>query len=185
MALLTGPTKLGLIVYLIFLWIFGLVVSSHTSEVADLQVYGVSQAIKLKLAETAPRHWLINDIAERRHLAEAIVAASRRYDIDPYLLTAMAYCESTFRREAIGSRGERGLIQVGRGASRGCDLTTDIGQLECGASWLRRGIDRCGSLHGGLTAYATGKCKTDNPKVIWVVNRRLKMAKRLKQLGGE
>ncbi|MCP4679692.1 MAG: lytic transglycosylase domain-containing protein [Deltaproteobacteria bacterium] len=181
MSLITGPTKLGLIVYLAFLASLCLAVA----PAADRDpVDGVQAAIS-RLLRPVPRHRLRRDETALRALSEDIVATARKYRIDEYLLTAMAYCESTFRPTARGSLGERGLVQVGRGARQGCDLTTDRGQLECGASWLRKGIERCGSLKGGLTAYATGRCSVSpGTKAEWVVHRRLKMARELREKFG-
>lgn len=41
-----------------------------------------------------------------------------KHGIDPQLLKAVIWRESAFRAEMIGTRGERGLMQVGEGAAR-------------------------------------------------------------------
>ncbi len=57
--------------------------------------------------------WWWLDRRERR--AEAhIVAAARRYRVEPALVKAVTWRESRFRDEARGGAGELGLMQVGR-----------------------------------------------------------------------
>ena len=47
-----------------------------------------------------------------------ILAASRRYSVDPALVKAVVWRESRFREDARGSAGELGLMQVGALAAR-------------------------------------------------------------------
>ncbi len=179
MSIFTGPTKLGLIVLLSLMCLVSLAATPADRDPVD----GVQAAIT-RLLRPVPRHRLRRDETALRALSTDIVATAQEYRLDPFLLTAMTYCESTFRADARGSLGERGLVQVGRGARQGCDLTTDRGQLECGASWLRKGIERCGSLKGGLTAYARkrGLCTSEpGSRPEWAVNRRLRMARKLRE----
>ncbi|MBQ2818321.1 MAG: lytic transglycosylase domain-containing protein [Clostridia bacterium] len=43
---------------------------------------------------------------------ETIRAHSEQYGVDPYLVAAMIYCESTYNPQAVSSVGARGLMQV-------------------------------------------------------------------------
>lgn len=45
-------------------------------------------------------------------IAKAIVAESRRHDIDPMLILAIIKIESRFRPDAVSPRGARGLMQI-------------------------------------------------------------------------
>lgn len=116
--------------------------------------------------------------------------AATEHSVPALLLVAMVFRESSFRTGLVGTRGEVGLMQVGEDVARfcNCDLTTPAGQVMCGACGLRHGIDRCGTIEGGLTAYATkgGKCDPDhsgNPRrVRRAVDRRLNLWEKLKEV---
>jgi len=146
----------------------------------------IAAAIKWKL-RLNPRHELVRNPNTRQELAKDIIEVASEYGHDPWLITAMAYCESTFRPHAIGdSRGERGIMQLHGRPTRGCEFDTARGGLECGARYLRLLTDRCGSVERGVAAYATGRCKlSEEEKAMWTVRRRLRMAERLRgRFGG-
>jgi hypothetical protein len=133
----------------------------------------VEAFIALKL-EHAPRHYLYDADARARFVAE-LRAAGAAHDIDPALLAVISYLESSWMPGAVGGIGERGVMQVHGAAADGCDLSTRRGQLDCGAAWLRRSYDACGSWPGALTMYATGACKPRTDRVKRLVKYRLKM----------
>jgi soluble lytic murein transglycosylase len=55
----------------------------------------------------------------RDHRFDAvIVAAARRYQIDPALVKAVVWCESRFDSHARGRAGELGLMQIRAGAAQ-------------------------------------------------------------------
>jgi soluble lytic murein transglycosylase-like protein len=140
----------------------------------------VADAVKW-LLRLNPRHALQDDTA-RQVLAADIVEVSEHWGHDPWLITAMAYCESTFRPHAVGTaRGELGIMQLHGHPTRGCDLSTARGGLECGARYLYVLKRRCGSVRCALNAYASGKCKvTPGSRADRMVRRRLRMAERLR-----
>lgn len=57
------------------------------------------------------------------------------------------------------------------GAIRACDPCA--GQLQCGARWFRHCLDLCGSLHGALTAYASGACIPQTDATRRKINYRM------------
>lgn len=143
-------------------------------------------------------HPLQNNPARIAEISIALCDAGSRYDVDPYLLTAMAWRESTFRPnvlslDKIGKAGEKGLLQVGREAAATCPhFMTDVnGQALCGARWLAQAYKECEGVAPGkatdaeaLAMYASGNtCDTKGDKhLTWVVNRRINLRNRLKNL---
>jgi hypothetical protein len=155
---------------------------------ASASVSDISAAIKW-LVRTNHRHPLWRNSQARGEMAGWIVAAAREWQIDHMLLTGNAFLESTFRPGVTGTRGEVGLVQVGPHVRRGCerdeyDMAAPLDQLRCGARHLRRMIDRCGSLRGGLTAYASAppRCREVTGDRVWrAVNIRMSKMRRLRE----
>ena len=93
--------------------------------------------------------------------------------------------ESSMRPNAKGDLGEVGLMQVGDDVkrlckARGLNLLEPEDQIACGTWWLSECRERCGSLRGGFTFYATGRvCKPDTEHVKDVVFDRFNLAERL------
>lgn len=106
-----------------------------------------------------------SDPSYRVELAKAFLDAAERYDVSPWLLVGMSYRETVFRMNGIGDGGKSvGLMQVGKMGRRACrdvcgGMETAHEQIMCGACWLDKGRQWCGSLDGGLSAYISGECK--------------------------
>jgi hypothetical protein len=94
-------------------------------------------------------------------LVPEVVQAATEAGIPPMLLAVTISKESSWRVNVpLGkSRGEIGLTQIHGLAAKGQDLTTPVGQIRAGARWLRKCVDRCGSIREGINAYVSGKCK--------------------------
>lgn len=195
---LTNPSDPGLLLFLLVLAVagFGVPCSVQGSEPAsDESVEDVRERLDVAirwLLRVAPRSALLVDEERRLERVEEIVEFSEKYDHDPFLITSMIYCESSFRPEAIGrSRGEIGLMQVHGGALRRClergfDLSTPRGQIGCGTWYLRDQIEHCGSVRSGLNSYASGSCSlSPKSRAARVVERRFRMARKLKGLTDE
>lgn len=179
MKLITDPNPRGIFFILTFFFIISFAAVVFASEPG---VENIQKSIQWLLRKN-PNHQLNKNPEERNSFSQEILDQSQKYDIDPYLLTAMIYLESTFRTNATGGIGEQGLSQVHGIAARGCDLKTPRGQIECGARYLRSRIDHCGSIRGGLAAYAAGRCKVKpGEKLFRVVERRLRLAYYLSRL---
>jgi len=103
-------------------------------------------------------------------LADIFESAGEETEIDPLLLVAIAFRESSFserveRLEHRGSLGELGLLQVHGAALRmrpeGCSETLEGAacQIRTGARWLAFVRERCpGSTWRWLAAYGRGRC---------------------------
>jgi hypothetical protein len=127
--------------------------------------------------------------------ARLIGDASDRYEIDPFLLAAVAVRESGMDPTAAGAVGERGIVQLhprGSGARiryvrseayrNRCSRRSDACQnevLEAGARLLASNIDRCGGVREGLGAYNRGVCGETNyaTRVMRERQRLLRLAK--------
>lgn len=100
--------------------------------------------------------------------AQIIVEESQAVqpEIDPFLVVAIIFRESSFRRKVKGKRGEVGLMQV---MPRGTltrtitkqDLTDARANIRAGVGHLRYWQDECDSedMELWLSAYNAGKCK--------------------------
>ncbi len=123
----------------------------------------------------------------RREVARALVAGAAAHDLPVELVTAMSLRESSGAQDAVGTRGELGLMQVlpGTAVAFHCRLETPAEQVECGCRVLARTAERCGSLRGGLVAYGSGsgRCHAKpGGRVERMVNDRLRFAEKLKTI---
>lgn len=183
-----------LLIYLLVLWLIGWAViprrgntdDAGTDLDTDVDTGNVAAAI-LHLVREWPQHPLHTDHSTLDQLATDIVVAGRRWGVDPYLLATLAYRESSFRPRARGKLGEFGLVQMHGPPLRRCRtagvlLDTQQGQLYCGARYLAELVESCGSLRGGLTAYACGRCSVDEgTQVYQIVTGRLWLARSLRK----
>jgi hypothetical protein len=121
--------------------------------------------------------------ARARRMAALFVHAGRDHDVDPWLLTAIALRESGGNPDAIGARGEAGLMQLhpqsraGRLAAQLCAETPahcPAIQIDGAARVLRASIDACGSEAAALGRYNTGRCG-ENAYAVSVLARRDRM----------
>ena len=112
--------------------------------------------------------------ARARRMADLFVRAGHDHDVDPWLLVAIALRESGGNPDAVGQRGELGLMQLhpesraGRLAARLCDESP----RECpailvdgAARVLRASIDRCETVERGLAMYNGGRCDSEHGAV--------------------
>jgi len=156
-----------------------------------------------------PGHSKKNNTQWAGEIAEAINKAARANSHDPYTLVSMAHWESRFRPDILsgktkGPAEEIGLLQCGKQCANYCPYFMDTieGQAMCGAIWLAKAKEACpNSLKETMTSYAAGAvcdaekykpkwCQdTDDPEACYKkeqrnlrakVNRRLKLAKRLR-----
>ena len=180
-----APTKIGLYVIILFLAAIT-VVTILKAENVGITVGEVANSVK-DLIKNNPSHSLAGQDDEINQLASQIKDASDKWGVNPHLLVAMIYCESSFNYRAYNpDKGEWGYMQVHgvaktRCEKRGYNLDLKEDQIKCGTWWLSTRIKRCGNLERGLTAYACGRCETNSYKVVWIVRRRLNMARRLER----
>lgn len=122
--------------------------------------------------------------ARARRMADLFIRAARDHDVDVWLLVALATRESGLNPDAVGARGELGLMQLhpqsraGRLAARLCAETPrhcPAILVDGAARVLRASIDRCGDVERGLVLYHTGRCGEPDAYVRSVIARRDRM----------
>jgi len=89
----------------------------------------------------------------------AILAAEARIQgLDLGLLEAVAWQESRGRMDAISPKGARGVMQLMPGTAAALGVSADdlAGNIRGGALYLRRQLDRFGSVPLALAAYNAG-----------------------------
>lgn len=122
------------------------------------------------------RHSRVGCRARLVAFAGLIAGAAERFDVDPFLVAAMALRESGLNPFAEGSAGERGIVQLhprgvgsrvrfvqSEGYRRRCERRAGACQeevLEAGARLVSAAIARCGSIAEGLGCYNTGVCQS-------------------------
>ena len=100
-----------------------------------------------------------------------------RFDLDPALIKAIVWRESTFLPDKVGASGERGLMQVGEAAAKDwataekletfvpTDLFDARNNLEAGTWYLRRALNRWKGkdrpLAFALAEYNAGRTRVD------------------------
>ncbi|MFT3816331.1 MAG: lytic transglycosylase domain-containing protein [Rubrivivax sp.] len=91
-------------------------------------------------------------------LRPALADAAGRHRLSPALLEALVWQESRWRSEARSARGAIGLAQLMPATARelGVDPHDPAANLEGGARYLRRQLDRFGDLPLALAAYNAG-----------------------------
>jgi soluble lytic murein transglycosylase-like protein len=117
--------------------------------------------------------WTSDAEKERAEQYAAIVveeAEAVRPEIDPFLVVAIIYRESSFRPNVTGKRGEVGLMQIfpygalvrtiNKGVSKE-DLVDARTNIRVGVSHLLFWQSECGAgdMAVWLSAYNSGKCK--------------------------
>jgi hypothetical protein len=179
--------KHSVLLFLLFiLMCVALAAPSHaqSEDEGDTDIASVSEAIKY-LVQRAPNRRLAKSKEARDSLAALIVEISREYNHSHWLITAMSFCESSFNKKAIGfARKEVGLLQVHGVALKRCkrkgfDMSTDRGQLQCGAWFLEERVTHCKTVKRGLTAYASGSCRARTARTARIVDRRFRLAAKL------
>jgi hypothetical protein len=129
---------------------------------------------------------------ERRlhEFAGYLVRAGERFNVDPWLMAAMAFRESGFNPFAVGAVGEMGILQVHPGRRdakqvrfiqdewyrKRCRKTAGACQqevVEHGARLLARCMHRCdGDVIDALGMYNTGRCGGNDRYARRVIDER-------------
>jgi len=99
---------------------------------------------------------LSNEQAET--IAAALLRSSIQNGVDPRLVVAVIACESSFRPDAVGKKGEIGLGQLKpeTAAGLGVDPYDPVQNIDGCVRYLRQQLDRFASLELALAAYNAG-----------------------------
>jgi len=106
-----------------------------------------------------------------------ILEVAAKYSLDPELIKAIAWRESAFQSDKVGTSGERGLMQVSEAAAKDwaksekletfvpTDLFDARNNLEAGTWYLRRALERWKNkdrpLAFALAEYNAGRTRVD------------------------
>jgi hypothetical protein len=90
--------------------------------------------------------------------ATAILRSSIQNGVDPRLVVAVIACESSFRPDVVGKKGEIGLGQLKpeTAAGLGVDPYDPVQNIDGCVRYLRQQLDKFGSLELALAAYNAG-----------------------------
>lgn len=99
-------------------------------------------------------------------LADVVVRQARRARVDPEIVFALIAVESGFDPRAVGSSGERGLMQIKPATARAYEsgitpeglLVPEV-NLRIGLEHLKREVEHFGDWSLGLTAYNMGRSR--------------------------
>ena len=137
------------------------------SLVADCDAYGEhggELAVRTAITTLQPRH--TPEVAAA--YAGLFLRAADEHELDPLLLVAIAFRESSLISGVRGALGERGLLQVhgaallGRPSECSAELLTTSCELRTGAAWLAHSRDVCpGTMWRWVTAYGHGRCLSE------------------------
>lgn len=140
-----------------------------TQATTEEIVETVSEATQYGIAVTEATEPVIKlyDVPLDEDLQIHIISTCEEKHIDPAIVMAMAFKESTYRTDAVGDGGNSlGLLQVqprwhsARMERLGCPNLLDPYQnVTVAVDYLAEQIDRYGDLAKGLTAYNAGSYK--------------------------
>ncbi len=98
----------------------------------------LEQEIAERVELVSNRPWTkVSRIRFARELARAIAQASYEHGVDPFLLLAMVEVESRYNTMAVGTVGERGLMQIKPSTARGivpkgaAEFECDLHEISC------------------------------------------------------
>lgn len=98
----------------------------------------------------------------------AVMNAAYNTGLDPNLIRAVIQTESSFRTNAVSSCGAQGLMQLMPGTAKelGVKDSFDAYQnVNGGATYLKKQIDRFGDVRLALAAYNTGPARIASLKI--------------------
>ena len=143
------------------LFALGVAVPAY-GQVIEIDSAGVAQTFDVPTQFTATEAVAIaSGQASERRVRDATTElgeAARAYGLDPALLRAVAWQESRGQMSAVSHKGALGVMQLmpSTAAELGVNPTVMSDNIRGGALYLRRQLDRFGSVPLALAAYNAG-----------------------------
>lgn len=128
--------------------------SGEATTYAGPTLFTASEAVSLRPERAVSGR----SSADEGDPAALIEHAARIQQLDPALLKAVAWQESRGNMAAVSSKGARGVMQLmpATAIELGVDSASMSGNIHGGALYLRRQLDRFGSVPLALAAYNAG-----------------------------
>ncbi len=139
--------------------------STGPASIGSFWSGGTMPATPIRFVDRSTVRATTPDASWRRRVPEratpyldAIEQAARDAGIDPRMLAAVAWAESTFVPDAVSATGAIGLTQLmpATAAALGVDPYDPAANLAGGARYLREQLDRFGTAELMLAAYNAG-----------------------------
>lgn len=122
----------------------------ESATYAGPTIFSGEAAVPIKVAKAETRSTL--------KPADLIATTARDHGLQPGLLEAVAWQESRGQMNAVSVKGARGVMQLmpGTAAELGVQVDDLADNIRGGALYLRRQLDRFGSVPLALAAYNAG-----------------------------
>lgn len=149
----------------IVFWVISLVLlaaTPATGQVIEIDSDGTSQTFVGPTvfigSETLPIRTKEAVARQKLDAAVLLAAAARDHNLQPGLLEAVAWQESRGRMSAVSVKGALGVMQLMPGTAAELGVRPDdlADNIRGGAMYLRRQLDRFGSIPLALAAYNAG-----------------------------
>jgi soluble lytic murein transglycosylase len=141
---------------------------TYTSTIAELQAETEAARVELAVLSVLDSHRLRVTPEVRHEMAQTILEAAHRYDLEPELILAVIFTESSFDPAAESEVGALGLMQLMPATAtqvakelemewKGRQLLTDPEtNILMGSFYLRKLLHRFDDLNVALAAYNVG-----------------------------
>ncbi len=106
----------------------------------------------------------------------AVLEASSKYQIDPYLILSLIAAESSFRKTAVSRKGARGLTQLMPDKCHDFDWREIKPNVFRGTEYFQQQLERFGTIPVALAAYNAGPTRVASSKE-WPRETRLYVKK--------
>jgi len=137
-------------------------------KIAELQKKLNELNITMEIRDYLDRYAEELALQDRKEIAQTILEASKRYDMEPELIIAVIETESAFRKDAVSHKGALGLMQIlpSTGFALAQELNVDFQvdkllndpllNILMGTYYLKKLLQQFGDLNLALTAYNMG-----------------------------
>ena len=143
----------------------------ENQQIAELQQRLDELRLTMEIRDFLDQYSEELPLKDRKEIAQTILEASQRYDVEPELIIAVIETESSFRKNAVSNKGALGLMQIlpSTGFALAQELNVDfqvdkllhdpLMNILMGTYYLKKLLQQFGDLNLALTAYNMGPGK--------------------------